>query len=431
VAVDRNLFVHQLDISTAFLHGKLEEEVYVQQPEGFHVGPSGVACKLDKSLYGLKQAPRAWYTTLTGVLIAAGFEKSWADESLWIKREEGTSTYILIYVDDMLVASENLEQVSKAKDVIAGAFTMKDLGELKYFLGMQVTIVRDSKGVIQMIKLTNDKLITDLLSDFGMSQAKPKATPMDGAWKSVTKTDGNPLPAGNRYREVLGKLLYLANTVRPDISYPSGVLSRFASSPTHLHMQMAMGVLRYLVGTKDLGLVWVKGGNSSTVVGFCDSDFAGDCDTRKSTSGGVFLAGSAAISWISKLQQLAALSTVEAEFISMCQGVQEVLWLDKLASDFSYELGAVVLYTDNTGALVNVRGNPSSMRTKHIGVRYQRIRDEVQLGRVNPAFIPSEENSADLFTKALPKPAFTRLRDTIGLRALVVEPATTDAAEKT
>ena len=145
----------------------------------------------------------------------------------------------------------------------------------------------------------------------------------------------------------------------------------------------------------------------------------------------MFLAGSAAISWISKLQQLAALSTVEAEFISMCLGVQEVLWLDKLASDFSYELGAVVLYTDNTGALVNVRGNPSSMRTKHIGVRYQRIRDEVQLGRVNPAFIPSEENSADLFTKALPKPAFTRLRDTIGLRALVVEPATTDAAEKT
>jgi histone deacetylase 1/2 len=289
------------------------------------------------------------------------------------------------------------------------------MGEVRYFLGMQVTMVRDDAGVLTSVKLTNEKVITELLESFGYADSKPKATPLDVSWR-LAPDEGEPLAEGNRYRELLGKVLYLANTVRPDISFVAGVLSRFAANPTTHHWRAGLGVLRYLVGTKGLGLQWDRAANGDVMVGFVDSDFAGDCASRKSTSGGVFLAGTAAVSWISKLQPLAALSTVEAEYISMCSGVQEALWLEKLVSDFNGQSGALVLYSDNTGALVNVRGNPSSQRTKHIGVRYQRIRDEVQQGRVDPQYVPSEENAADLFTKALPKGPFLKLRDMLGLK---------------
>lgn len=415
MAVHRNLQVHQLDISTAFLHGDLKEEVYVQQPEGFHVGSPCTVWKLHKALYGLKQAPRAWHESLTSVLVRDGYRKAMGDSSLYILDGADGTTYVLIYVDDILVASVQVELVARAKALLASQFTVKDMGEVSYFLGMQVKMVRDSEGVLQQVKLTNNKLIGEVISDFSLTDCAPKAIPLDRSWR-LSADEGEPLPEGNRYRELLGKILYLANTVRPDISFVAGVLSRFAAKPTTHHWRAGLGVLKYLVGTQDLGLVWERMEESGRVVGYVDSDFAGDVSTRKSTSGGVFLSGTAAVSWISKLQQLAALSTVESEFISMCSGVQEALWLEKIASDFDHHLGALVLFSDNTGALVNIRGNPSSQRTKHIGVRYQRMRDEILDGSIDPQYVHTDDNIADMFTKALPKSSFQKLRAGLGMK---------------
>ena len=212
----------------------------------------------------------------------------------------------------------------------------------------------------------------------------------------------------------MGGVLYLSTTIRPDISYAAGLLGRFSSSPTTLHWSAGMFLLKYLAGTRKMDLKWEK--RMSGLIGYVDSDFAGDLDGYKSTSGDVFLSEGTAISWGSKLQTIAALSTVEAELIAMSTGVQEALWLSKLVHDVGEELGAAVIFTDNTGALANVRGIPISPRTKHIGVGYHRIRGEVQSGSVDPQYVHTSENIADMFTKNLTKAPFVKFRELAGLR---------------
>ena len=413
VAVHKGMEVHQMDVSTAFLHGNLEEKVFTQQPEGFHVGGPNVVCELHKALYGLKQAPRAWYHTFSAALTAAGYIVSDADPSLFIlNKGNGDILYLLLYVDDILLFSENMENINAAKSLLKSHFAVKDMGEARHFLGMQISFERDANGKLLAVKLSNEKLITDMLDSFNMSDCKTKSVPLDPGMK-LKKDDGDPLPPDNRYRELVGGLLYLSTTVRPDISHVSGLLGRFSSNPTHHHWSAGMHVLRYLAGTKSLGLKWTKGNGG--MEGYVDSDFAGDLDCHKSTSGFVFLSGGTAVSWASKLQPLAALSTVEAEFISMCSGVQEALWLRKLVTDVEGIPGATVIHTDNTGALVNIKGIPISPRTKHIGVRYHRVRGEVECGAIDARFVSTQENPADMFIKNLPKASFVKFREKIGV----------------
>jgi hypothetical protein len=413
VAVHKSMEIHQMDVSTAFLHGNLEEKVFTQQPQGFHVGGPNVVCRLHKALYGLKQAPRAWYCTFSDAVKGAGYIASDADPSLFIlNKGNGDITYLLLYVDDILLFSEHLENITAAKSLLKSHFAIKDLGEAKHFLGMSITFQRAEHGDLLAVTLSNEKLIIDMLDSFNMLDCRTKSVPLDPGMK-LKKDDGDPLPADNRYRELVGGLLYLSTTVRPDISHVSGLLGRFSANPTTQHWSAGMHVLRYLAGTKSLGLTWTKG--QGEVVGFVDSDFAGDLDGHKSTSGFVFLAEGAAISWKSKLQPLAALSTVEAEFISMCAGVQEALWLQKLVMDVEGITGAAIIYTDNTGALVNIKGIPISPRTKHIGVRYHRVRGEVERGAIDARYVSTHENPADMFTKNLPKGPFVTFREKIGL----------------
>ena len=261
--------------------------------------------------------------------------------------------------------------------------------------------------------MSNEKLITDILESFEIAGCNPKATPLDMSWK-LQKDGGDPLPKENMYRELVGGILYLANTVRPDISFPAGLLARFANAPTNTHLGAGMNVLKYLAGTKVLGLLWEKGNKG--FMAFVDSDYAWDLDGRKSTSGFVFMSGSAAVSWGSKLQPLVALSTVEAEFISLCTGVQEALWFTKLINDFGESPRGIVIHSDNTGALANVKGIPISSRTKHIAVRYHRVRDEVENGSILPRYVATADNVADFFTKVLPKAPFVKFRDMAGLK---------------
>ena len=413
VAVHKGMEIHQMDVSTAFLHGNLEEKVFTQQPEGFHVGGPNVVCRLHKALYGLKQAPRAWYHTFSAALIGAGYAVSDADPSLFIlNKGAGDIIYLLLYVDDILLFSEKMDNINTAKALLKSHFAVKDLGEARHFLGMQITLERDDSGKLCAVKLSNEKLIIDILESFNMADCKTKSVPLDPGMK-LHKGDSDPLPSDNRYRELVGGLLYLSTTVRPDISHVSGLLGRFSSAPTTHHWSAGMHVLRYLAGTKTLGLTWVEG--KSGMEGFVDSDFAGDLDGFKSTSGFVFLLGGTAVSWASKLQPIAALSTVEAEFISMCSGVQEALWLRKLVAEVEGNTSATVLYTDNTGALVNIKGIPISPRTKHIGVRYHRVRGEVQRGAIDARFVSTQDNPADMFTKNLPKGPFVKFREMIGV----------------
>ena len=414
LAVTRDMRVHQMDVSTAFLHGDLAEDVKVKQPEGYHVGGPNTVCQLHKALYGLKQAPRAWYVTISSYLKSAGFVISDADPSLFILQSvEGATVYLLLYVDDILIVSEDIASIEKTKSLLSAKFSVKDLGEARHFLGMQLSFQYDEGGVLKNIKLSNEKLVTDILESFDMTDCRTKSVPLDASWK-LQKDVGDPLPSENRFRELVGGILYLANTVRPDLSHSAGLLARFSNQPTSTHLSAGMNVLRYLAATKELGLEWERG--KGGLVAFVDSDYAGDLDGRRSTSGYVFMSSGAAVSWGSKLQPLVALSTVEAEFISMCTGVQEALWFSKLMSDLGEGEGGVVVYTDNTGALANIKGIPISTRTKHIAVRYHRVRDEVEEGAIIPKYVGTAENIADMFTKVLAKAPFTKLRAQAGLK---------------
>ena len=413
-AVNRNMHVHQMDVSTAFLHGKLAEEIYVQQPEGFHVGGPNTVCKLHKALYGLKQAPKAWYDTISNVLISAGFTISNADPSLFIlNKTEGSVAYLLLYVDDILLLSQDMSVITDVKSLLSSNFSVKDLGEAKHFLGMQIKQERDADGVLVSITLANEKLVCDMLESFDLKSEKPKSMPLDRSMK-LKKGEGKPLPENNRFRELVGGVLYLSNTTRPDIAYSASLLARFSNCPTTQHWGAGIHLLKYLSGTRELGLKWTK--SKGGIIGYVDSDFAGDLDGYRSTSGYIFLSDGTAISWGSKLQKLASLSTVEAEFVAMSSGVQEALWLSKLMQDVGEDLGAAVLLSDNTGALANIRGIPISPRTKHIGVRYHRIRGEVVRGNIDPQYIPTSENIADMFTKILPKSSFVKFREMSGMK---------------
>jgi hypothetical protein len=352
--------------------------------------------------------------TISDVLKFSEFSISDADPSLFVQQLEGNeSVFLLLYVDDILIVSKDMSCIDKVKSLLSSKFAVKDLGEARHFLGMQITMKRDASGILESIKLSNEKLITDILDSFDMNVCSPKAVPLDLSWK-LMKGVGDALPKENRYRELVGGILYLANTVRPDLSFAAGLLARFSNQPTTTHLGAGMNVLKYLAGTKTMGLVWENGKRG--LVGYVDSDYAGDLDGRKSISGYNFLCWGTAVSWGSKLQPLVALSTVEAEFIAMCTGVQEALWLKKLVKDTRGNLGAAVIFTDNTGALANVKGIPISARTKHIAVRYHRVRDEVENGAINPQYVQTAENAADLFTKAFSKSTFVKLRGMTGLQ---------------
>jgi hypothetical protein len=407
MAVEHNMVVHQLDISTAFLHGKLHEVVYVQQPPGFYEGEPDTVCKLNKALYGLKQAPKAWYDTMSKVLLDDGFVISASDPSLFVEREEGEDdSYVLVYVDDIIVSSKDIDKVSAVKKLLSAHFAVKDLGLVKYFLGMSITQTFDNDGVLQSIKLSNENLTTEIINNFHKEETlSPKQIPMDTSFQ-LSAHVGELLPADNRYRDLVGGLNYLANTVRPDIAFAASHLSRYAVKPTSHHYRAGISALKYLLGSKDLGLMSERG--KSGITGYVDSDYAGE-----ETGEG--------------LLRVMSLSVVQLPFHGeasciTCQLSQQ--WRQNLfpCAWESKELfgspnwcqiygGAsapVKILSDNTGALGNIKGVPISHRTKRIDVKYHGVRQEVEQGSVSPLFVHSAANLADMFTKTLPKGQFLR-----------------------
>ncbi|KAJ9523607.1 hypothetical protein QJQ45_007310 [Haematococcus lacustris] len=311
-AAAENMEIHQLDFETAFLNGKLEEHevIYVQQPEGFEEGSSNTVCRLQKALYGLRQAPRAWHARLCEELLAIGFTASEADPALFTLQLPSGPVYLLVYVDDCLLCTQQGDTAGLAhvKQQLACVFNIKDMGDTRWFLGMQITRNR-AEGTIM---LDQRQFINELVTTHGMSSAHSKAVPMAPATKLVR--EGDPLDTSvHQYSALVGSLLYLTCCTRPDIAFAVGALARHMSSPTKQHWAAACNVLSYLKGTCDHGLLF---GGVTGLQGFSDSDYAGDKDTARSTTGYLFTLNGGAISWSSRLQPTVALSTAEAEYMA-------------------------------------------------------------------------------------------------------------------
>lgn len=395
-AAAEDLELHQIDIKTAFLHGELEETIYMQQPPGYEEGGYTTACKLNKSLYGLKQAPRAWYTRLQKELEIIGFVPSPADPSLFTLTNKTSNVYLLVYVDDILIAGKDKATVSYIKEELLKKFEGRDLGLISSFLGINITRDRQNKT----IKIDQSGMIESIIQQFGLEEAKTKTTPLSPAIK-LSKSEGEPLDKETfPYGTLVGKLMFLTVATRPDIAYTVGTLARFISNPNITHWQAAKGVVRYLAYTKNKGITFR--GSDLTLTGYCDADYAGDLDTRKSTTGYVFINNGGAISWNSKRQPTVAVSTTEAEYMAAASATKEGLWLRKLFHSLDTPLTTIDINCDNQSAIKLLRNPIFSVRSKHIDVVHHFARERVQRKEVAFHYIPTSEMAADVMTKVLP-----------------------------
>jgi hypothetical protein len=408
VAAHKNWKVFQMDVKSAFLNGDLQEEIYVEQPAGFVVqGEEDKVYMLKKALYGLKQAPRAWYGRIDDYLTGFGFQKSLSESTLYVKKIDDDVLIVSLYVDDLLVTGSNLQQIERFKQDMMQAFEMSDLGLMSFFLGMEI---KQSRGVIF---IGQEKYAKEILKKFQMENCKPTATPMNQKDK-FSKEDGTARVNEEKYRSLIGCLLYLTAT-RPDILYATNLLSRFMHCPSELHMRAAKRILRYIKGTCSFGVKFMQC-KTLKLHGFSDSDWGGFIDDMKSTSGFCFNLGSTIFSWSSKKQSIVAQSTAEAEFIAATAAVNQALWLQKLLRDLHMEEEEATEISVDNQAAIAISNNPVFHgKTKHFNIKLYFIREVQKNGDVKLLYCRTEDQMADLFTKALPANRFEFLTRLIGV----------------
>jgi histone deacetylase 1/2 len=324
--VSRQMLIHQMDVVTAFLNGTLDEEIYMQQPEGYvEPGKEGLVCRLKKSLYG----PRCWNNVFKEFMLSLGFVQSVADPCVFIRVLKDKLTIVTVHVDDLILLTDTEEEMIDLKTSLANHFKMKDMGVLHYCLGVSVTI---KDGVLQ---ISQEQYIGKIMRKYKLQDCKTVSTPMDLNVKLV-KDDGYSKPVDVvQYQSMVGSLIYAAIATRPDIAYAVAALAKFNSSPTEAHLTAVKRVFRYLKGTAQLRLQYQE--TDVNVEGYSDADWASDSDDRRSTSGNVFVMSGGAISWTSKKQPTVAISTSESEYIALCFATQEAVWLRQLMKDLQMD----------------------------------------------------------------------------------------------
>ena len=399
--------LHQLDVNNAFLNGDLYEDVYMQLPPSFGRKGEHRVCKLHKSLYGLKQASRQWFLKLSSALKAAGFKQSWSDYSLFVRNTQGRFTTLLVYVDDVILAGNSLQDIIETKQFLASHFKLKDMGQLRYFLGIEVA--RSKQGIV----LCQRKYALEVLEDAGFLGAKPSRFPVEQSL-TLTRGDGAELKDASQYRRLVGRLIYLTIT-RPDLVYAVHILSQFMDTPRQPHLDAAYKVLRYVKQTPGQGIFLPSTGQLE-LTAYCDADWARCKDTRRSTTGYCIFFGNAPISWKTKKQGTVSRSSAEAEYRSMATTCCEITWLRSLLADLNVNHAhAVKLFCDNQAA-IHIASNPVfHERTKHIEMDCHVVREKVQRGLVKTMHIRTQEQPADLFTKPLSSKQFSTLLSKLGV----------------
>lgn len=360
-------------------------------PPGMKFGSK--VCKLNKALYGLKQSPRAWFGRFSKFMKSIGYNQSDADHTLFVKNNKEKITALIVYVDDMVVTRNDKDEMNKLKGVLGAEIELKDLGNLKYFLGIEVA--RSSKG----ITMCQRKYTLDLLVETGMLECQPVNTPIEqnhGLTILSNKTPTNK----ERYQRLVGRLIYLSHT-RPDIAYAVSVVSRFMHAPNEDHMKAVTRILHYLKSSPGKGLFFAKNGNLG-VEGYTDADWAGDKSDGKSTSGYFTFVGGNLVTWRSKKQKLVALSSAESEFRGMVHGVCELLWIKRIMRDLNFEVKeSMRLHCDNQAA-VKIANNPVLHdRTKHVEIDRHFIKDHLEKGTIKLPYVASKDQLADMLTKVM------------------------------
>jgi hypothetical protein len=396
IASIHNLVVHQMDVKTAFLNGDLEEEIYMDQPEGFVVhGKENKVCRLVKSLYGLKQAPKQWHEKFDKVMLLDGYKVNGSDKCVYTKFDDNLCGVIVcLYVDDMLILGTNIDVVNDTKQFLSSKFDMKDLGEADLILGIKLTKLKNG------FRMSQEHFVEKILRKFDFYDSKPVSTPYDGNLH-LKKNNGSSV-SQTQYAQIIGSLMYLMNCSRPDIAYAVNRLSRYTHNPGKDHWNALCRVLKYLRGTMNLGLCYV--GYPSVLEGYTDANWISDSDETKSTSGFIFSLGGAAVTWKSSKQTCIARSTMEAEFIALDLASSEAEWLRNLLADiplWKRPVPSISINCDCQAAIARANNNVYNGKRRHICIRHNSVKQLLHDGVISLTFVRSEMNLADPFTKPL------------------------------
>lgn len=410
LAVRFDLHIHQMDVKTAFLNGTIREEIYMKLPSGFKSNEQKV-CKLKKSLYGLKQAPRMWNEEFDQYIKKFQFHRCESDYCLYVKIQQTFRFYLVLFVDDLLLVSDSIEEIDKMKTILSKKFEMTDMKEVKYFLGF---LVEKQSG---KLKISQKSYIEKVLLRFGMVECKIANTPMESNLKLVV-SDAMPVTS-KPYKELIGCLMFIMTISRPDISAAVNYFSRMQAAPTDQHWVYLKRVVRYLKGTINLKLVFNKEVDVPVLEGYADSDWGTDVNDRKSTSGFVFKLFGSPVSWSTRKQPTVSLSSTEAEYIALCNAVCECLWIQSILKEMNIDNSIPgIIYEDNQACLSIARNPKQHQRMKHIDIKYNFIRNVVQEEKVHLEYIETRNQLADIFTKGLSRIQFGRLRERLNLETI-------------
>lgn len=387
----------------------------MRQPEGFTVdGLEHKVCLLKKSLYGLKQAPRQWNSTLDTFMKSLHFTRLEKDHAIYVSTSHSVKCIISVYVDDLIIACSSTAFLIALKSKLCVRFEMSDLGNLCFYLGVQI-IRNRSAGTLF---IHQEQYVIKLLTKMKMLDCKPCQTPQVDLHSKVKPSDSPQTDVSNfPYRTAIGSLLYLSLTSRPDIAVAANYCSRFQENPKAEHIQAVKRILRYLQGTKKYGIRFKSNGTGVlNLLGYSDADYAGDRLDRKSTSGFAFILCGALVSWKTQKQVCTAVSSCEAEYYALKYAVMEAVWLRQILTELGFpQQKPTIMYEDNQGCIALAKNPTNHQRSKHIDVAFHFSREKVQDHTIQIVYCATQYMLADFFTKPLRATIFERLRSALGM----------------
>jgi hypothetical protein len=395
IAVNRRWAVFQFDVETAFLYGEIDAPVYVSQVEGFEQpGKESWVWRLNKSLYGTKQAPRQWRKHLVGTLSKLGFDSSPLDESLFYNSDR--TQFIHMHVDDGFVVGHSRSAVLDTLNRIKEAYTIKVQEQPAQHLGYTLDWKEDGS-----VHVHQTDFAEKILYEFNMHDANPVRAPAPMNLHKIVASEAEPIHQ-KLYQKAVGMLNYLALHTRPDITFVTNLLAQFTSSPTEAHWSSVKHLLRYVKGTKSMGILYTQTLDPNDgICGWADADYATSLVSKKSTSGYVITMYGNPICWSAKKQPVVAQSTTEAEFVAIKRCAKQLRWLTNLVLNLHVKIPVPILKNDNSGAVIISKEAQLNENTKHIEVRFQYVLELVLKKQLQIQQVPTTEMIADGLTKPL------------------------------